>query len=76
MSGSKVEPIYLRLAAKIVDGRKWFGITQEELAKRCGISRPSLANIEAGRQRVSLHDVEALAKAMGTEPEILMKGIW
>jgi transcriptional regulator with XRE-family HTH domain len=34
--------------------RKECGITQEELAKRIGLHRPSYANIESGRQRVPL----------------------
>lgn len=34
--------------------RKQSGITQEELAKRIGLHRPSYANIESGRQRVPL----------------------
>jgi transcriptional regulator with XRE-family HTH domain len=34
--------------------RKERGITQEELAKRIGLPRPSYANIESGRQRVAL----------------------
>ncbi len=34
--------------------RKQCGITQEELAKRIGLPRPSYANIESGRQRVPL----------------------
>ena len=34
--------------------RKERGITQQELAKRIGLPRPSYANIESGRQRVPL----------------------
>jgi transcriptional regulator with XRE-family HTH domain len=34
--------------------RKKRGITQQELAKRIGLPRPSYANIESGRQRVPL----------------------
>ena len=34
--------------------RKERGITQEELANRLGLPRPSYANIESGRQRVPL----------------------
>jgi transcriptional regulator with XRE-family HTH domain len=34
--------------------RKERGITQEELANRIGLPRPSYANIESGRQRIPL----------------------
>jgi transcriptional regulator with XRE-family HTH domain len=34
--------------------RKERGLTQDELAKRIGLPRPSYANIESGRQRIPL----------------------
>ncbi len=34
--------------------RKDRGLTQEELARRIGLPRPSYANIESGRQRIPL----------------------
>lgn len=40
------------------------------------MQRTSIANIEAGRQRLLLHDVEKFAAAFGTEARILLKGIW
>ncbi len=41
-------------AALIRRVRTITGETQADLAKRVGISRPSLSNIEAGRQEISL----------------------
>ncbi len=45
--------------------RKERGITQEELAKRLGLPRPSYANIESGRQRVPLDVVWRAAVVLG-----------
>lgn len=42
-------------------------MTQEQLAKRVGISRASLANIEAGRQQVLVHHLFALTSALDLE---------
>jgi transcriptional regulator with XRE-family HTH domain len=42
------------VGARLQRARKERGITQEELAKRLGLPRPSYANIESGRQRVPL----------------------
>jgi transcriptional regulator with XRE-family HTH domain len=56
--------------------RDVLGITQQELAERTGMSRGSIANIETGRQRILLHDVETLARALGSSPKALMRGIW
>jgi transcriptional regulator with XRE-family HTH domain len=45
--------------------RKERGITQEELAKRLGLPRPSYANIESGRQRVPLDVIWRAAVVLG-----------
>jgi len=42
------------------------GLSQGELAARVGLSRPSLANIEAGRQTITLRHLGAIAAALGT----------
>lgn len=62
--------------ARIQQLRDALGLTQEELRKKVGLTRTSIANIEAGRQRVLLHDVDRFAKAFGITPKNLMKGIW
>ena len=40
-------------------------LTQEQLATRLGLSRPSIVNIEAGRQGVYLRFLMPLAEALG-----------
>jgi y4mF family transcriptional regulator len=42
-------------------------LTQAELAHRAGVSRPSLARIEAGHQRAELDIVLKIAWALGLE---------
>jgi transcriptional regulator with XRE-family HTH domain len=46
---------YERIGAKIKDSRKLKSMNQDVLADALGISRVSLINIEAGKQRVPLH---------------------
>ena len=58
------ERIYRNLGLRIRDLRKGLGQTQEQLAKQVGISRASLANIEAGRQQLLVHHLFALAAAL------------
>lgn len=60
-----IEPIYQRLGKAIAAERKHQEMRQEDLAKKIGISRAALANIEAGRQRILLHHVVAIEKAFG-----------
>ena len=53
--------------------RKSLGLTQEQLAQQVGISRASLANIEAGRQQVLVHHLFGLATALQLDsPEVLL----
>ncbi|MDP9470648.1 MAG: helix-turn-helix domain-containing protein [Chloroflexota bacterium] len=52
--------------------REAAGLTQEELAGRVQMSRPSVANIERGNQRVALHQLVAFAAAIGVEPTVLL----
>lgn len=70
------EPIYRHIGAKVQQLRMLLDLKQEEVAKRCALTRTSIANIEAGRQRILLHDVETLAIALHTTPRALLKGLW
>lgn len=53
------------VGVRLQRARKERGITQEELAKRLGLPRPSYANIESGRQRVPLDVVWRAAVVLG-----------
>ncbi len=71
-----IEPCYILFGARIRQIREMLGITQDELRKKVGLTRTSITNIEAGRQRVLLHDVTKFALAFGITEKNLMKGIW
>lgn len=70
-----IEKIYKKLGKHIKEERTWRGITQVQLAKRIGISRPSLANIEVGRQRVFIHQFRKIEKGLGLEKNSLLSFI-
>jgi transcriptional regulator with XRE-family HTH domain len=61
----KVEPIYRKLGKLIAEQRSEQGMTQEVLAKKAHMSRPALANIEKGRQRIMIHQVLRIEKVLG-----------
>jgi transcriptional regulator with XRE-family HTH domain len=50
------------------------GITQTQLAERLGLTRSSIANIEAGRQSPSAEQVVDTATALGCDPRWLLTG--
>lgn len=59
------EPIYVALGKRIAAFRQQAGLTQAEVAERMGWAhRTSVHNLERGIQRLMLHDVPALAKAL------------
>ena len=58
------QSIYAELGRAVATRRKMVGLTQAEVAKAVGISRASIANIESGRQKVLLHQVYGLMKAL------------
>lgn len=52
--------------------RELAGLSQTELAKRCGYSEKSMiSRIEAGRIDLPLSKLEAIAKALGVNPAYL-----
>jgi transcriptional regulator with XRE-family HTH domain len=53
---------------KLRQARKAAGLTQEVLADRVGLSRPSIANIERGNQQVPLHMLDSFASVLGMKP--------
>lgn len=61
----------LRLRVAELRGVK--GWTQDELARRAGVNRVTVARIEAGGKRVDFEVLEKLADALGVEPGYLIE---
>lgn len=59
-----VREIYEIFGSRVARAREAAGLTQAQVAEAVGLSRASVANIEAGRQRVLLHQVFDLAHAL------------
>lgn len=54
-----------QIGQRITDLRKMKGLSQEELAKKVKISRPSLAQIELGNRSVDILELQKLAMVLG-----------
>ena len=67
-TGTVAIPIGVRIEAL----RKRLGITQEQFAAGIGASRPSLANIEAGRQDVPLKYIVAISRVYEVSADWLL----
>lgn len=64
--------VYEAFGTEVRRQRDKLGWTQLELSKRIGLTRGSVANIEAGRQSVLLHQFLAIATALKLAPEQLL----
>ncbi|MFN3700282.1 MAG: helix-turn-helix domain-containing protein [Alphaproteobacteria bacterium] len=51
--------------------RKFYGLTQEELAARSGLSRSYLTEIETGAKEGSLKSLKALSEALDVDLSVL-----
>jgi transcriptional regulator with XRE-family HTH domain len=66
-----IELIYRQIGAAIKERRQSLGITQTELGTLIGLSRTATTNIELGRQRICVHTLYNIARALNTAPALL-----
>jgi transcriptional regulator with XRE-family HTH domain len=69
---SRITPLYGRFGELFRKHREAKPLTQEQVSKMVGLSRTSIANIEAGRQKVLLHQLLDLAAAVEVHPSALL----
>ena len=72
MSDVTADAIYRHIGEKMRQARELHGTTQDALASRANLTRTSVSNIEAGRQRVTIHALLAMAAALEVAPETLL----
>jgi transcriptional regulator with XRE-family HTH domain len=72
----EIEPTYAVLGMRIKKLREKKGLTQTDVADSVGLTRVSVTNIELGRQRLMLSDVNAFADALQVTPQTMLKGIF
>ena len=69
---SKSEELSRRIGARVCIARKAAGMTQAGFAAQLGLSRPSVANIEAGRQDLPLSRLVVLAEILSLDLHALI----
>jgi transcriptional regulator with XRE-family HTH domain len=65
--GSVAETARQRVARNLRTRRVELGLSQEELAGRCGLHRTYVGSIERSERNVSLDNIERLAIAIGVD---------
>lgn len=66
------DAIYRDIGSKVRQARSEKGTTQGELASRAHLTRTSISNIEAGRQRVTIYALLRMAEALDVAPATLL----
>ncbi len=66
------QPLYNQIGHSIQTARKEKGLTQADLAQLTKLSRPSIVNIEKGRQTISVHALYTIATSLGTSIAVLL----
>ncbi|GAA0719301.1 helix-turn-helix domain-containing protein [Dactylosporangium roseum] len=68
MTEDQIDRFYADAGQRINRARRSAGLTQAQLAAAAGLTRSSVANVEAGRQRIPLHVLAGAAAAMRVDP--------
>lgn len=69
---AEFDALYRTLGRKIRAARERAELSQQRLADRLAVSRASIVNVEAGRQRPPLHLLWKIAEALGTDLVLLI----
>jgi transcriptional regulator with XRE-family HTH domain len=64
--------LYREVGRRLRQARETQGLSQEKLAGQLKLSRASIVNIEAGRQRAPLHLLWQISEALGTDLGLLI----
>jgi transcriptional regulator with XRE-family HTH domain len=62
---NNLDGFYKKIGENIKAKRKERGLSQEGLAKAVGLKRPSMSNIEKGRQNILLHTFCDIVETLG-----------
>lgn len=70
-----IEPMYAEFGRRVRNERMKQELSQDDLASAIDLPRTAISNIESGRQRVLLHTLVALGKALRVNPGDLLVGL-
>ncbi len=69
---NKPDVFYKKIGENIRAKRKELGLSQEGLAQAIGLKRPSMSNIEKGRQNILLHTFCDIAETLNSTASALL----
>ncbi len=63
------------LGKRIRDRRQILGVSQEEMAAKCGLHRTYYGSVERGERNVALQNIVRIADALEVDPSDLVSGL-
>lgn len=69
------EHILIRYGQAVRKVRLEQGISQEELADRCGLHRTYISDVELGKRNISLENIERIAISLNRTLSDFFKGV-
>ncbi len=63
------------LGKRIRDRRQVLGLSQEEMAARCGLHRTYYGSVERGERNIALQNIVRIADALDLDPSDLVGGL-
>lgn len=66
------EQLYELIGTKVRRRRNTARVSQAQLARRCGYTRATVANVEAGKQRPTIHTLVEIARGLSCDYRSLL----
>lgn len=73
MARSKPDKKLLAFGSRVRARRNELGFSQEELGHRANLDRTYIGGVERGERNVSLLNIHAIAEALNTTPDQLLR---
>ncbi len=70
--GDGYDVLYEAIGERVAKARAALHISQDKLARKVGVTRASIVNVERGRQRAPVHVLWQIAGVLGVEPSRLL----
>lgn len=74
-SEQSIDSLYALTGSNIRQARKRREWNQADLAAEVGLTRSSIANVEAGRQKLPIHGLLRIAGALNVRPDSLLPAL-
>lgn len=71
---TEVDPKRMALAERLRMAREMAGLSQGQVAKKLGLHRPSVSEMEAGRRRISAEELADLGDLYAVDLSWLVRG--